>query len=118
MRSSASLVPGINEDRDTYLVLDDFGRLGRSWRETDEPSTARDAIIQDLLEGQYNSPVRVIAFNTGEGWSRDVSEEIAEALLEASAIDDQDLPTALEGFIDRHRMPWPEQLALTLRRTS
>ena len=52
MRSSAPLVPAVNEDRDVYLVLDDFGRLGRAWQETDEESTDRTAIIQDLLEGR------------------------------------------------------------------
>jgi hypothetical protein len=109
MRSSPSVVPG-NEDRDVYLVLDDFGRLGRSWRETDEQSTDRAAIIHDLLEGQYTMPVRVIAFNTAQGWSRDVSPEIAEALVEACAGNGQDIPAALESFIDEHRMPWPEQL--------
>jgi hypothetical protein len=115
MRSSPSITPASNEDHDVYLVLDDFGRLGRSWRETGEQSTDRDAIIQDLLEGQYNWPVRVISFNTAEGWSRDVSEEIAEALMEAYASTGQDIPAALEDFIDQHRMPWPEQLLLPLR---
>jgi hypothetical protein len=50
-----------------------------------------------------------------EGWSRDVSEEIAEALREAYASTGQDIPAALESFIDQHRMPWPEQLLLPLR---
>ena len=36
--------------------------------------------LQDLLSGQYNDPVRIIAFNTREGWSRDVSHEIAVEL--------------------------------------
>jgi hypothetical protein len=116
MRSSPSLIPAINEDHDIYLVLDDFGRLGRAWRETDEESTDRTAIIQELLEGQYSRPVRVISFNTAEGWSRDVSEEITLAVLEACASDDRDIPSALEDFIDQHGMPWPEQLALPLRR--
>jgi hypothetical protein len=81
MRRSPSIVPDVT-DRDVYLVLDDFDSLGRSWRETDEQSTDRTALVQDLLEGQYRNPVRVIAFNTAEGWSRDVSEEIADALLQ------------------------------------
>jgi hypothetical protein len=115
MRRSPSIVP-IADDRDVYLVLDDFGRPGRAWRETDEASTARTAIIQDLLEGQYSRPVRVISFNTAEGWSRDVSEEIVVALVEACASDGRDIPSALEDFIDQHRMPWPEQLPLPLRR--
>jgi len=114
MRCSPSIVPDV-ADHDVYLVLDDFGRPGRSWRETDEQSTDREAIIQDLFEGQYNMPVRVVAFNVAEGLSRDVSEEIAEALVEACANEGQDIPAALQSFIDQHRMPWPEQLPLPLR---
>ena len=117
MRRSPSIAPVV-DDRDVYLVLDDFGRLGRSWRETDEESTDRVAIVQDLLEGQYNSPVRVIAFNTAEGWSRDVSEEIADALVEACVGDDRQIPSALEEFVEVHRTPAAEQLPLPLRRAS
>jgi hypothetical protein len=110
MRRSPSIVPDA-AGRDIYLVLDDFGALGRSWREADETETNRATIIQSLLQGQYNGPVRVIAFNTDEGWARDVSEEIAVAC----AIEGGNVPAALEDFIDRHRMPWPEQLSLPLR---
>jgi hypothetical protein len=34
----------IGADQDTYLVLDDFGPLGRAWRETDEESTGRETL--------------------------------------------------------------------------
>src|SRR3982750_3312826 len=68
MRPSPSIVPGI--DRDTFLVLDDFGgSLGLAWRETGIEDTDLGTIIRDLLDGQYSSPVRVVAFNTAEGWS-------------------------------------------------
>jgi len=61
MRSSPSIIPD-DADRDIYLVLDDFGRLGRAWRETDESAAAdRDALIRDLLVGQYRNPVRSIS---------------------------------------------------------
>jgi hypothetical protein len=64
-----------------YLVLEDFGpRLGRAWRETDEEATDRAMLIRDLLAGQYSNPVRIIAFNTAEGWSRDVTMDIADKL--------------------------------------
>jgi hypothetical protein len=33
----------------------------------------RTTLIQDLLDGQYDDPVRIVAFNTAEGWSRDVT---------------------------------------------
>ncbi len=49
MRRSPSIIPDA-VDRDVYLVLDDFGHLGRSWREMDEQSTDRPAVIQDLLK--------------------------------------------------------------------
>jgi hypothetical protein len=69
MRRSPSIVPD-QDDRDVYLVLDDFGgRLGRAWRETDEEGTDRRVLITDLLDGQYSNPARIAAFNTAEGWS-------------------------------------------------
>jgi hypothetical protein len=61
MRSSPSIVPGT--DRDIYLVLDDFGRLGRAWPETDEEHTDRDTLLRHLMEGQYHNPVRIVSFN-------------------------------------------------------
>ena len=81
MRPSPSIVPG-SVDRDTYLVLDDFGRVGRAWAETDEDHTSLDAVVTDLLDGQYRRPVRVIAFNTVEGWSRDVWENVSHLNLQ------------------------------------
>jgi hypothetical protein len=32
-----------------------------------------ETTITDLITGQYDRPVRVVAFNTAEGWSADVS---------------------------------------------
>jgi hypothetical protein len=80
MRTSPSIVPG-DDDQDIYLVMDDFGgRLGLAWRETDPDSTDFEIVIRDLLDGQYSNPVRVVGFNTAEGWSRDVSEDVANEL--------------------------------------
>ena len=74
-----SIVPGGTEET-FYLVMDDFGDLGRVWRETDIEATDLEILITDLIDGQYNNPVRVIGFNTAEGWSRDVSEDIAHEI--------------------------------------
>jgi hypothetical protein len=79
MRTPSILPHGA--DQDTYLVLDDFGgRLGCSWRETNADSADRETLIRDLLDGQYGNPVRIVAFNTAEGWSRDVTADIADEL--------------------------------------
>ncbi len=83
-------------------MLDDFGgRIGQAWRETDVESTHLEAVIADLLDGQYSNPVRVIAFNTAEGWSRDVSEDVAHELRRFCAEMGRDLPAFLQEFPER-----------------
>jgi hypothetical protein len=57
-----------------------------------------------LLEGQYSAPVRVVAFNTAEGWSRDVTKEIAAELALACA-DRGETPLSIENFIADHIQP-------------
>src|SRR5215210_3310873 len=100
MRRSPSIVPGI--DRDVYLVLDDFGRLGSAWRETDVEDTDYARVIRRLLEGQYNSPVRVIGFNVAEGWVRDVSEDVAQELRQRCANEGRELPESVQPFVERY----------------
>ena len=115
MPPSPSIIPD-TADRDVYLVLDDFGgRLGRCWRETDEAEADRAAVVRDLLRGQYSAPVRVVAFNTAEGWAHDVSEEIADEVAQAYATHEENIPTGLQDFIDRHGSGRPAQLPLPLR---
>jgi hypothetical protein len=99
MHESPSIVPGI--DRDVYLVLDDFGRMGCAWRETNVEDTDLEAVIEDLLEGQYSNPVRVIGFNLSEGWIRDVSEEIARQLRQRCADEGRELPYSLYQLIEQ-----------------
>jgi hypothetical protein len=95
-----SIVPG-GDDHDVYLVLDDFGRNGRAWPETDVDDTDLETVIGDLLDGQYNNPVRIIGFNTTEGWSQDVSEDIARELQQRCTDEMRELPTSLEDFVER-----------------
>jgi hypothetical protein len=96
-------------------VFNDYGKLGRAWCETDEHWTDRETLITYLMEGQYSDPVRVVAFNTAEGWSRDVSKEIADQVARRCAMDGFDVPPFLEGFVDRHGTGRPVQLPLPLR---
>ena len=74
-----SLAPK-GDDPTVYLVVDDFGRNGRIFREADIEATDLDTVVADLLDGQYKNPLRVVALNTAEGWSQDVSSEIAQEL--------------------------------------
>jgi hypothetical protein len=74
-----SIVPD-GDDQNVYLVVDDFGRNGRAYRETDVENADLETVIIDLLDGQYKNPIRVIGFNTAEGWSQDVSADVADEL--------------------------------------
>jgi hypothetical protein len=61
-------------------VLVDLGRLGRVWRETAEEDANHKALIRDLLDDQYSRPTLIVAFNIAEGWSRDVTLDVADEL--------------------------------------
>ena len=95
---SPSIVPP-EANQDTYLVLDDFGGLGRAWRETDEEDTDRETLIRDLMDDQYSHPARIVAFNTAEGWSRDVTMDIADELRRRFAEYDE-VPASVQEFLE------------------
>ena len=44
--------------------------------------------------------MRVVAFNTAEGWARDVSEDIAKAVANAVRYE-SDLPHGTREFVER-----------------
>src|SRR5665213_3407689 len=96
-----SLVPKA-ANQNVYLVVDDLGRSGRVYREADVETTDLETIILDLLEGQYKSPVRVVAFNTAEKWSEDVSADVAHELRDRCDLQMRDVPFFLQDFVDQY----------------
>jgi hypothetical protein len=119
MRSSPSIPPSPADDVDVYLVLDDFGqRLGRAWRETNEERTDRHTILADQIDGQYSDPARIVAFNTAEGWSLDVSAELADEIVRRSGMDGFDFSPTQQDFVAQHATARPLQLPLPLRQTA
>jgi hypothetical protein len=59
-------------------------------------------VISDLISGQHNDPVRVVAFNTTERWSEDVPEDVAREIMRRLGLAGEELPSALQSFVDRH----------------
>ncbi len=110
-KSAPSIIPE-GEDQTVYLVLDDFGHRGMSWRETDVKDTDLEAVITDLLEGQYRSPVRVVGFNTAEGWARDVSKDVADEIRRRCDMQLAEVPASLQDFVERHDNRDSNQLRL------
>jgi hypothetical protein len=109
-----SIVPR-GDDHDVYLVVDDLGRLGRVWREADYGATTFEMVVTDLLDGQYSRPIGILAFNIAEGWSRDVSGDVAIELRKRCDLQARDLPSSLHDFVDRHDPVDRSQLLLPLR---
>ena len=108
-----SIIPNDN-DQTIYLVAEDFGKLGRAWREAEYEATDLETVIQDLLSGQYNNPFRVVAFNTAESWSEDVSADVAAELRRRCEQQMRELPPTISDFVERHEERGKRQLTFRL----
>jgi hypothetical protein len=110
-----SIVP-TGDDQHVYLVVDDFGRNGRAYREAHVETTDLETVIVDLLEGQYKNPIRVVAFNTAEKWSQDVSADVAHELRYRCDLQMRDVPFFLQDFVDQYEGRYRDvQLPLPIR---
>jgi hypothetical protein len=106
-----SLVP-YGADQTVYLVIDRIAG-GTVYRETEVERTDLETIITDLMSGQFNEPVRMVAFNTLEHWSEDVSEYIAFEIQTRYDIEGVDVPEHIRDFVASHVGP-DRQLTLRL----
>ena len=109
---SPGIVP-FGADETAYLVVDCFSN-GTVYRETEVEKADLETVISDLLTGQYNSPVRVVAFNTAERWSEDVSEDVADKLRRRCDLQMRELPASISDFVERHETQNRQQLMLRL----
>ena len=73
-----------------------------------------ETVIQDLLAGEYKRPIRVVAFNTSERWSEDVSEDVAREIQRRCNLQLTDVPSHLQEFVDRHAAQDTRQFSLRL----
>src|SRR6185437_12646189 len=78
---TASLVP-LYESNDVYLVLDELVTFGRVWRELSEEAANEQTVLELIANGEFHRPMRVIMFNTAEGWSRDETVAMGFKLLQ------------------------------------
>ena len=100
MLNLTPLVPD-KADVTVYVVLNDFGEPGRAYVETDEAEADEATIVENILSGEYSHPVRVVAFNTGESWARDVTEDIACAVLDRAGREHSPIGQAAREFLER-----------------
>jgi hypothetical protein len=108
-----SLVP-YGADQTIYLVIDRFGGgLSTVYCETEIERADLETIIADLISGQFNDPIRVVAFNTLEHWSEDVSEYIAFEIQTRCDIEGNTVPEHIRDFVTSYTGP-DQQLTLRL----
>ena len=93
-----SIVPEIGQV--VYQVLDDLGKNGHVWPEMAENEANEQTIIQWIIDGQFKRPLRVIAFKTEEGWSRDITHGIARRILQLNRRGTP-LGAAARDFVER-----------------
>ena len=108
--SPTSLAP----EQDLHFVLCDFGRSGQTYVETDPTQADASTTVRNLLDGQYNRPVRVLALNVEEGWVRDVSKIIAAKVQDVARREEQGLTSGTRAFVEAYTEPTDEQQTLPL----
>ena len=52
------------DDVTVYLVVNDYGKLGRAFVETDIAEADRETVLRNFVTGQYSNALRIVAFNT------------------------------------------------------
>jgi hypothetical protein len=107
-----SIVPS-GHDQTVYLVINNYGNFGPAFAETDVGEADLETVIGDLMSGQYSDPVRVVAFNTAEQWSADVSQDVAHEIRRRADLASDDLAPSIAEFVEMHAGP-PRQLSLRL----
>lgn len=96
---TSSMVP-YGADQAVYVVVDGFGR-----QETEIERPDLDTVVADLMSGRFHDPVRVVAFNTLEHWSNDISRDVAREIQSRCDCDGSGVPQYLAGFMEIHIAP-------------
>jgi len=97
-------------DQTIYVVVDCIGAPS-ACHETEIERSELEAVIADLLAGRFNAPARVVAFNTLEHWSRDISRAVAEEIRIRCDIEGTAVPEYIGDFV-AHYTARGAQLAL------
>jgi len=86
-----------------YLVIDNVAeRRGRVCRKTEVEPGDLETVISNLIAGQFDDPVRIVAFERLGRWSKDVSRELAEEIQTRCDIDAMPVPEHIQDFVRSH----------------
>jgi hypothetical protein len=101
------VVSPVNLDQDFCLILADFGRNGAAFLETQPSDATFDRAVTDIIQGQVDRVLAVVQFNPTEDHSRDITEDIAQAVSErVCRAGDHPIP-AVCALLDRYGLGYP-----------
>jgi len=95
MHGFTPIVP-FGADQTIYLVVENPGphAIARSAERTDI-----ETVISDLLSGRFSDPIEVLAFNTIEHWTENLSKDVAQEIRCRCDIEGCDVPAYLQEFV-------------------
>ncbi len=91
-------------DQTLYLIIDRQAGSG-GFREIEIERASFETVISDLMSGRVNDPRRVIAFNTLEHWSEDISQQVAQEIQSRCDIAGERIPEHIGDFVGDFTMP-------------
>ena len=97
----ASFVPPsvpYGADETIFVVIENAGAPGGVEREVERSDL--ETVVADLLAGQFEDPIRVLAFNTLEHWSKDLSVAVASEIQARCDSDGVPVPDHLKDFVE------------------
>ena len=103
-------------DETAFVVIDRLGRREGVEREIEVERTDIETIISELVAGQFNDPARVIAYNTLEHWSQDISEDIALEIQSRCDIEGTAVPEHIQDFVANFAAPARQSARAALQR--
>ena len=92
-------------DQTIYVVVDAIAPLGSDGQERRVEVEDLDTVVAAFIAGRFRDPLRVLAFNTLEHWSQDLSSEVAREIQTRCDIEGVAAPEHLIDFLERHTAP-------------
>ena len=88
-------------DLAVYIVLDGAEEPhGAVYREAEESHATKHVVLENIIQGVYVRPVRVIAFDVTRGWARDVTVDMASSVVQTARREHRVLSVSAQKFVE------------------
>jgi hypothetical protein len=97
----------------TYLVVERHPGSGTAYvHELTLPGFTRDEVVRDLIDCQWDEPHKVLMIDEADGICRNVTAEIAEAIVDRAGSSGDTLHDLVFEFAARALEPCPVPISL------